>query len=191
MVNILQEPVMATIKVVYKKNGQITTRTIKFDGNYKFNIDDGQDDGRRGKNKKAFEGDYEVKNGYVFKDGKIVKELNLPTQLANQLIGMSNVADSNIPNDESTDNRDDTYNSEDFAAMQKCSKGGLGEETFEKSWLFGPLKLTGTNWMSSDKIDYRVRGMVGDNTIDGFYNSKEKGYRTDSKSGTVSIWQQQ
>ena len=70
---------LTTLKVNYSDNGQNVSRTIKFKGNFGFNLD--------GK-------EFQAKNGHVYdKEGKLVQGLKMPKEAAYQFIGMSNTAE--------------------------------------------------------------------------------------------------
>jgi hypothetical protein len=158
---------IASINVVYMKDGKQTTRTIKFNGNFNFNIDDGN------KKTQNFEGNYEVRNGKIYKDGKTVNAVELPTILAKQLIGMSNVEYG-----EQGYTCDDTYTEGDFSTIKGDATGLYKPGTKSDSW-----------W-TSDNINNRIRGMVGDKKVTGYYNTENGGFKTESSSGSVSIWLQ-
>ncbi len=171
----VNSPNIASVNVVYQKDGKQTTRTIKFDGNFKFNIDDGNK-----KKTQNYEGEYIIFNGQIYKGDEIITELELPTVLAQQLIGMSNaqIIDNN------GNKKDDKFTKGDFEAIELFSE--------DKPYHTGRA----SSWNPSDGINNRLRIMCGsgDNNklnITGYYNTSNGGYKTESPSGSISIWMQE
>lgn len=74
----MADPV-TSLKVFYSNSGKSASQTIRFKGNFGFNID--------GK-------EFKAENGHVYdKNGKPVQGLKLPEKAAKQFIGMSNTAE--------------------------------------------------------------------------------------------------
>ena len=158
----------AVLNVTYKNNSETVTRKISFNGNYNFNIDDGK------KGTEIFEGNYEVRDGQIYKDGKVVTDLELPTTIAKQLIGMSNAEIINGNGNA----KDDTFTQGDFNYIEKAYDTNP----------YTTGKVGG--WFPSDGINNRLRIMCGSgdrNTlgIDGYYNTNNGGYMTEAGQGSV------
>lgn len=74
----MTEP-LTSLKVFYNDNGKNASRTLKFKGNFGFNLD-----GKK----------YEARDGHVYNsNGKPVEGLKMEKALAYQFIGMSNTAE--------------------------------------------------------------------------------------------------
>lgn len=157
-------------KVINGKTESVQ-RVIKFDGNYRFSIYDSND-----KKTADFEGEYTVHDGHVWRNGQIFdQELNLPTAIASQLIGMSNVEYG-----ENGYVKDYTYTKGDFSTIENDCREG-----------YVPGKDP-NDWSTSNAVNTRFRTNVGTQWgVDGYYKANENGMRTSSQYGTVSVWLQQ
>ena len=85
----MADPTVTSLKVYYTENGKNVSRTIRFLGNFGFNLERQNSNGGTLQAKQ-----FKVKDGHVYdSNGKLVQGLKMPKEMAYQFIGMSNTAE--------------------------------------------------------------------------------------------------
>jgi hypothetical protein len=150
----------SSVRVHYKEDGSLKTKTIKFKGNFGFSLDGKQ---------------YKTQNGSVYNaQGQKVAAITMPRATAYQFIGMSNNAELAY---------DLTYSEKDIKQAQYDHEQTYGSRQLKVSGV--PYADT-----KSATIIGKGAGKVVEGSTQcekGVYTTKYKS-KDDKKVHTVSIW---
>ena len=151
---------ISSVRIHYKENGQLQTKTLNFKGNFGFSLD-----GKK----------YSTKNGMVYNDkGKAVCAITMPRSMAYQFVGMSSNAESAY---------DLTYSEKDLNAAKHNHEVTYGSRQLKISGV--PY----ADAQSASIIGRGAGKVVPGSTKyeDGVYSTQYKS-KDNGRVSTVSVW---